>query len=86
MSIRLIAFTLLSLLGGLMSTYGQDVSIAINRDSLLIGEQLTATITAQAEPEATVLFPEGQTFNPIEVIKILATDTLAQRPKYSVLD
>jgi len=81
MSIRQIAFTLLTLFGGLLSTYGQDVSIAINRDSLLIGEQLIATITAQAEPEATVLFPEGQTFNPIEVIKIRATDTLAQRPK-----
>jgi uncharacterized protein YneF (UPF0154 family) len=81
MSIRQIAYSLLSLFGSFLSAYGQDVSIAIDRDSLLIGEQLTATITAQAEPEATVVFPEGQTFSPIEVIKILTTDTLAQRPQ-----
>ena len=81
MSIRQIAFSLLSLFGGFLSAYGQDVSIAIDRDSLLIGEQLTATITAQAEPESTVVFPEGQTFSPIEVIKIGSTDTLAQRPQ-----
>ena len=81
MSIRQIAYSLLSLFGSFLSAYGQDVSIAIDRDSLLIGEQLTATITAQAEPEATVVFPEGQTFSPIEVIKIGSTDTLAQRPQ-----
>lgn len=69
------------LVGPNISLSAQSVSIALDRDSLLIGEQIQAILSVQAAPESSVLFPEGQTFSPIEVIKILATDTLAERPQ-----
>ena len=42
--------------------YGQEVTASIDRDSLLIGEQIELQISASADPEALILFPEGQTF------------------------
>ena len=81
MRIRKIAAVIIVLLGPYFSLSAQSVSIALDRDSLLIGQQVQATLSIQAAPESSVLFPEGQTFSPVEVIKILATDTLAERPQ-----
>ena len=81
MRISQIAAVMILLLGPYLSLRAQSVSIALDRDSLLIGQQVEATISVQAAPESSVLFPEGQTFTPVEVIKMLATDTLAERPQ-----
>lgn len=81
MRIRKIAAVIIVLLGPYFSLSAQSVSIALDRDSLLIGQQVQATLSIQAAPESSVLFPEGQAFSPVEVIKILATDTLAERPQ-----
>lgn len=81
MRIRKIAAVVIVLLGPYFSMSAQSVSMALDRDSLLIGQQVQATLSVQAAPESSVLFPEGQTFSPVEVIKILATDTLAERPQ-----
>ena len=48
--------------------YGQEVTASIDRDSLLIGEQIELQLSASADPEALILFPEGQTFYPLEVV------------------
>ena len=75
---------LLSLLSS-GTTLGQEVTISINRDSILIGEQIVVEITAKADPEALVIFPEGQVFYPLEVVSESAVDTLSKRPELEVL-
>ena len=64
--------------------YGQEVTASIDRDSLLIGEQIELQLSASADPEALILFPEGQTFYPLEVINESAIDTLSKRPQLSL--
>ena len=75
---------LLSLLSS-GTTLGQEVTMSINRDSILIGEQIVVEITAKADPEALVIFPEGQVFYPLEVVSESAVDTLSKRPELEVL-
>ena len=75
---------LLSLLSS-GTTLGQEVTMSINRDSILIGEQIVVKITAKADPEALVIFPEGQVFYPLEVVSESAVDTLSKRPELEVL-
>lgn len=64
--------------------YGQEVRASIDRDSLLIGEQIELQLSASADPEALILFPEGQTFYPLEVVNESAIDTLSKRPQLSL--
>ena len=64
--------------------YGQEVTASIDRDSLLIGEQIELQLSASADPEALILFPEGQTFYPLEVVIESAIDTLSKRPQLSL--
>jgi hypothetical protein len=64
--------------------YSQEVSATINRDSILIGEQIELELQASADPEALILFPEGQTFYPLEVVSESAIDTLSKRPQLSL--
>lgn len=64
--------------------YSQEVSASIDRDSLLIGEQIELELQAFADPEALILFPEGQTFYPLEVVNESAIDTLSKRPQLSL--
>ena len=64
--------------------YSQKVTASIDRDSLLIGEQIELQLSASADPEALILFPEGQTFYPLEVVNESAIDTLSKRPQLSL--
>ena len=64
--------------------YCQEVTASIDRDSLLIGEQIELQLSASADPEALILFPEGQTFYPLEVVNESAIDTLSKRPQLSL--
>ncbi|MFN2262130.1 MAG: hypothetical protein ABR595_08720, partial [Psychroflexus sp.] len=53
----------------------QEVSAEIDRDSIKIGEQIKYTITAKVQPEDVVVFPEGQTFTPLEMVEAYKIDT-----------
>jgi len=64
--------------------YGQEVTASIDRDSLLIGEQIELQLSASADPEDLILFPEGQTFYPLEVVNESGIDTLSKRPQLSL--
>jgi len=64
--------------------YSQEVRASIDRDNLLIGEQIELQLSASADPEALILFPEGQTFYPLEVVNESAIDTLSKRPQLSL--
>ena len=58
----------------------QEVSAVIDRDTIKIGEQIKYTITAKVEPEDIIVFPEGQTFTPLEMVEAFKIDTTQLEP------
>jgi len=58
----------------------QEVSAVIDRDTIKIGEQIKYTITAKVEPEDVIVFPEGQTFTPLEMVEAFKIDTTQLEP------
>lgn len=59
----------------------QEVSAKIDRDTIKIGEQIMYTITAEVEPDDILVFPEGQTFTPLEMVEAFKIDTTQLQPK-----
>lgn len=53
----------------------REARATIDSTSILIGQQINYTIEALANEDEAVIFPEGQTFNPLEVIESYAIDT-----------
>jgi hypothetical protein len=58
----------------------QEVSAEIDRDTIKIGEQIKYTITAKVKPEDIIVFPEGQTFTPLEMVEAFKIDTTQLEP------
>lgn len=52
-----------------------DVRATIDSTSILIGQQINYTIEALANDGEAVIFPEGQTFSPLEMIESYEVDT-----------
>lgn len=72
-------FTSVLLLSGLCAK-AQEVSAEIDRDTIKIGEQVKYTITAKVQPQDVIVFPEGQTFTPLEMIEAYKIDTTQLEP------
>jgi flagellar basal body-associated protein FliL len=73
---------LLSLFIFLFSFTGfSQVKAVLDTTSIKIGEEIKYAIEVLADSSSTVLFPEGQTFLPLEVIEFYATDTIYQDDK-----
>lgn len=51
------------------------ITTAIDTTGILIGEEIQYTVTAEVDQTATVIFPEGQTFSPLEMIESYDVDT-----------
>ena len=51
------------------------VTSAIDTTAITIGEEIKYTIKAEVDQTATVVFPEGQTFSPLEMIESYKVDT-----------
>lgn len=66
------------------ATYGQDVTSSIDRDTIKIGEQINYTIEVEADPSARVVFPQGQSFVPLEIIDSTAVDTFKTKDSYKL--
>ena len=47
--------------------------------SIRIGEQIRWTVSVEVDSTAQVIFPEGQTFSPLETVEALKTDTTRER-------
>lgn len=58
-----------------------QVKAVLDTTSIKIGEEIKYAIEVLADSSSTVLFPEGQTFLPLEVIEFYATDTIYQDDK-----
>lgn len=57
----------------------------IDRDSILIGEQIKYSIEVDAEKDDVVTFPEGQTFVPLEAVEAFPIDTLQLEPRLKLI-
>ena len=75
----------LVLLLSFLNTSAQSVETTINRDSIQIGEQIELRFKVEVDSSSAVLFPEGQTFVPLELVESLATDTLKENEKFILL-
>ncbi|MAW95874.1 MULTISPECIES: hypothetical protein [unclassified Leeuwenhoekiella] len=53
----------------------QQVKAGVDSTNVLIGEQITYAINVEADSTDLVMFPEGQSFVPLEVIETYKTDT-----------
>ncbi len=62
-----------------------QVSASIDSISIKIGEQITYKIQVESDTTSLVVFPEGQTFTPLEMIESYKTDTLKQNDKYNLI-
>ncbi len=66
---------LLSLTFSSLAQQGPKVSSFVDTTAIKIGEQIRFTVTVEADSTARVIFPEGQTFSPLETVEAFKTDT-----------
>ena len=62
--------------------HAQEVKVEANTKNIKIGEQIEYKISVQAPADAVVVFPEGQTFGALEMVKTNPTDTLKEAGKF----
>lgn len=82
---RKVAFLALCLLLSVFSTQAQEVKASINRDTIKIGEQITYKMEVEANKDDKVVFPQGQSFLPLEVIDSTAIDTFLIKDQYKLV-
>ena len=66
----------------LPTLHAQEVKVVTSTKNIKIGEQIEYKISVQAPADATVVFPEGQTFGALEMVKTNPTDTLKESGKF----
>lgn len=72
----------------LFLTYGNlysQVKTSVDSTKVKIGAQVNYTIEIEADTTQQVVFPETQTFSPLEVIEFYETDTLKNNDKYRLI-
>ncbi|MCF7559453.1 hypothetical protein L3X39_02300 [Sabulilitoribacter multivorans] len=65
-------------------SFGQ-VTSSIDSTTIKIGSQITYKINVEADSTNLVVFPEGQTFLPLEVIESYDIDTIKNKDRYNLL-
>lgn len=61
------------------------IKSSVDSTEIKIGEQILFKVEVEADTTAQVIFPEGQTFMPIEVVEALPTDTLINQDKFNLI-
>ena len=79
-------FILVFCLAGFNGFSQSEPVVASNVDttSIKIGEQIRFTVSVDVDSTAHVIFPEGQSFAPLEMVEALKTDTLKKRDKITL--
>ena len=62
-----------------------QVTSSIDSTSIKIGEQITYKIQVETDTTSLVVFPEGQSFGPLEVIESYKIDTTKEDAKYNLI-
>ena len=60
------------------------ISSSIDTTAIKIGEQIRFTVTVEADSTAQVIFPEGQTFSPLETVEAYETDTVRKNDRMTL--
>ncbi len=81
-TLRNLTITSLFLLG--FSSFSQ-VNFTIDTTTIRIGEEIIYTIQVEADSTDLVMFPEGQTFKPLEVIESYKIDTTRLKDKIKLI-
>lgn len=68
-------FLLIATLLCSISSKAQEIRASLDTTSILIGEQVRYRISVETNSEDLVVFPEGQTFSPLEMIESYSVDT-----------
>ena len=79
---------LLFLLAGLQVAFAQSlplVSSEVDTTAIRIGEQIRFTVRVEADTTAQVIFPDGQTFSPLETVEAFKTDTTRRDNRLELL-
>jgi hypothetical protein len=70
-----------------IQSFAQDrpvISTEIDTTYIKIGEQVHWTVTVDIDSASTVIFPEGQTFSPLETVEAFATDTTRKKDRLTL--
>jgi hypothetical protein len=62
-----------------------QVTSSIDSTAIKIGEQITYRIAVEADSIDLVIFPEGQTFLPLEMVESFKPDTTKNNAKYNLI-
>lgn len=65
-------------------SFGQ-VSATLDREEAQIGEEIIYNIAVEVDSTKSVVFPEGQTFLPLEMIESYKTDTVRKDAKFQFI-
>lgn len=60
------------------------IGTSVDTTAIKIGEQIHFKVTVEADSTAQVIFPEGQTFSPLETVEALMTDTLRKEDRMTL--
>jgi len=82
---KIAAFGLLLLTSLNSFAQSPQISAGIDSTSIKIGEQIKYQISVETDSTALVVFPEGATFNPLEVVESLSTDTSRIENRFRLL-
>lgn len=68
-----------------LTALAQEVTSSIDSTSIKIGQQVTYSIHVETDTSNVVVFPEGQTFLPLEMIESYKIDTTKLDAKHSLI-
>lgn len=66
-------------------SYAQKLTSGIDSTSIKVGAQITYTIEVETDSINLVVFPEGQTFTPLEMIQSYPVDTTKLDDKFNLI-
>ncbi|WP_431132729.1 hypothetical protein [Psychroserpens mesophilus] len=67
------------------ATLSAQVTSSIDSTKIKIGQQITFKVEVEADTTDLVVFPEGQTFSPLEMIESYKVDTTKNNAKYQLI-
>lgn len=73
--IAFLLFWILTVSAPVYSQQAPKVESSVDTTSIRIGEQIQWTVAVEVDSAAQVIFPEGQTFSPLETVEAFKTDT-----------
>lgn len=76
---------ILLLTNSLFAQVKPRVTSNIDSTQIKIGEQINYKILVETDSTSIVIFPEGQTFAPLEMVETLKVDTIINQDKYNLI-